>query len=103
VAPTKETGFPVVILYGENDWMDVAGGIEAAQKLREERDRVLRTASEVERKREKGNAKVIIIKNAGHNLHLDGWEEFNQVMRREMEATLRQGRAGIIPRSVPCL
>jgi cardiolipin-specific phospholipase len=38
------------------------------------------------------SAREIIIKHAGHNLHLDGWEEFNQLMRREMEVTLRRGR-----------
>ncbi|KAL3955787.1 hypothetical protein ACCO45_011350 [Purpureocillium lilacinum] len=33
----KETGIPVVFMYGENDWMDVAGGLAAAEKLKEAR------------------------------------------------------------------
>lgn len=44
-ALTKETGYPVVLMYGENDWMDVAGGLAAEQRLKEERERALREAS----------------------------------------------------------
>ena len=95
-APTqklgKETGIPVVMMYGENDWMDVAGGYAAEQKLKEEREKALSTASEEEKKAENSSTKVLIIKKAGHHLYLDGWEEFNEVMREEMAETSMQTR-----------
>lgn len=86
---TKETGIPVVLMYGENDWMDVAGGYAAEQKLKEEKAKALMTASAEEKKNENGSAKVLIIQKAGHHLYLDGWEQFNEVMREEMEETRR--------------
>jgi cardiolipin-specific phospholipase len=78
------------MMYGENDWMDIAGGYAAEQKLKEEKEKALKTATEEERKRENGSAKVLIIKKAGHHVYLDVWEEFNEVMREEMEETARQ-------------
>lgn len=88
----KETGFPIIFMYGENDWMDVAGGLAAEQKLNEEKAKILQTASEEERQRENGSAKVLTINNAGHHLYLDGWEDFNEILRKEMDETLLRGR-----------
>lgn len=91
-APAKETGYPVLLLYGENDWMDVEGGYAAREKLLEERKKALQNATEEEKKRENGQAKVVIIKNAGHHLYLDGWEEFNGVLRRELREMVGEGK-----------
>ncbi|KAG0649419.1 putative cardiolipin-specific [Hyphodiscus hymeniophilus] len=92
---TKETGIPVVMMYGENDWMDIAGGYAAEQKLKEEKAKALKNASAEERANEHGSAKVVIIQKAGHHLYLEGWEEFNEVMREEMEETKRSTRKAI--------
>ena len=86
-AQRRETGLPVVFMYGENDWMDIAGGYAAEQKLNEAREKALAAATEEEKQREAGSAKVVIIKDAGHHAYLEGWEEFNQMVLREMDDT----------------
>lgn len=87
--PVKETGFPIVFMYGENDWMDVAGGLAAEEKLKQAKALALRNATEEEKRRENGAAKVLIIKKAGHHLYLDNADEFNEAMKAELEETRR--------------
>ncbi|RYP26905.1 hypothetical protein DL768_011521 [Monosporascus sp. mg162] len=85
----KETGFPVVFMYGENDWMDVAGGLAAEERLNRVRRKVLQHGTEEEKRRENGSAKVVVIPKAGHHLYLDNPEEFNRHMKEELEETRR--------------
>ncbi|KAI1980441.1 hypothetical protein LOZ53_000596 [Ophidiomyces ophidiicola] len=83
--PRREPGIPIVFMYGENDWMDAKGGYTAKEKIDQEKERVLKEASPEERQSDKGSAKVVIIKKAGHHLYLDGWQEFNDVILDEMK------------------
>lgn len=93
----RETGVPVVLMYGENDWMDVAGGYAAEQKMKEEKQKALANATEEERKRENGDAKVIVIRKAGHHVYLDGADHFNEVMKEELQdVEQRERRLGFM-------
>ena len=66
-ARKRENGIPIVLMYGEDDWMDKAGGYAAEQKIMEEKAKTLKTASADEKKAENGSAKVLVIKKAGHH------------------------------------
>ncbi|KAF2258206.1 alpha/beta-hydrolase [Lojkania enalia] len=90
--PQRENGIPIVFMYGEHDWMDVAGGFAAEEKIKQERARILANATAEERRRDHGGAKVVIINKAGHHVYLDGWDQFNRVMLEEMDDVKRRGR-----------
>lgn len=83
----KETGIPIVFMYGENDWMDVAGGLAAEEKLKQAKIKALLHGTDEEKHRENGSAKVVVISRAGHHLYLDNPDEFNDVIRKEMDLT----------------
>jgi cardiolipin-specific phospholipase len=89
--PVRETGLPIVFMYGENDWMDVAGGYAAEEKVKQRVVKALLHGTEEEKKKENGSAKVVVVSKAGHHLYLDNPDEFNEVIVREMEET-RQRR-----------
>jgi cardiolipin-specific phospholipase len=95
VPQLKEMGIPVVLMYGENDWMDVAGGYAAEQEMKGAKERALKNASDSEKKMENGSAKVVIIQKAGHHVYLDGAEQFNEVLREEMEETSRDSKRNL--------
>lgn len=86
----RENGIPVVMMYGENDWMDIAGGYAAEKKIEDEKRRILKELPAGEREKDNGSAKVMIIKRAGHHMYLEGWEEFNDVMLKEMDEVSRK-------------
>ncbi|KAF8423074.1 Alpha/Beta hydrolase protein [Tirmania nivea] len=113
-------GVPTVLMYGEVDWMDVAGGFGAQERIRREGRRLDREGwvgggewigdgkglgEDVKggggwgRREVKdgevggGEAKVLIVKRAGHHVYLDGWEEFNEMVLGEMQdVELRERR-----------
>jgi cardiolipin-specific phospholipase len=89
----RENGLPIIFMYGDHDWMDVKGGIAAQAKLEEEKQRILANATQEERAADNGSAKVVVIKNSGHHVYLDGWEEFNSIVLSEMEEVARKERA----------
>ena len=78
----KEKGLPVVFFYGDHDWMDRKAGNEAAKTLNERS-----TEAGVD---DEGSGKVYVVQNAGHHVYLDGWVEFNELMRGEMKDVERR-------------
>ncbi|KAI1746752.1 Alpha/Beta hydrolase protein [Xylaria castorea] len=85
-----ETGFPIIFMYGENDWMDVAGGLAAEEKLKETQAKVLSQASDEAKQKENGSCKVIVVTKAGHHLYLDNPDEFNDYITKELNETRKQ-------------
>jgi len=89
----RENGIPVVLMYGENDWMDVAGGYAAEERIKREKKKALTQASEEEKQKENGDVKVTVIRKAGHHLYLEGYEQFNDEILGEMrDVEARQKR-----------
>lgn len=80
----KETGIPIVFMYGENDWMDVAGGFASEEKLKQAKLKALLHGTAEEKRDENGSVKVVVVPKAGHNIHLDNPDDFNELLRKEL-------------------
>ncbi|KAF4541141.1 Alpha beta hydrolase fold protein [Lasiodiplodia theobromae] len=85
-----ENGVPIVFMYGDNDWMDVNGGLAAEKKIKAENAKALEGKSEEEKRKDNGDAKVVVIEKAGHHLYLDNFEHFNRVMEEELQDVERR-------------
>ncbi|KAF2154260.1 alpha/beta-hydrolase [Myriangium duriaei CBS 260.36] len=95
VRKVREAGVPVVFMYGENDWMDVKGGHAAVEKMQQEKQKVLESATSEEKERDNGDAKVVVIRKAGHHVYLDSADHFNEVVTDEMrDVEKREKRLG---------
>jgi len=81
----REKGVPVVMYYGDHDWMDVAGGFAAEIKILEAKEKALKGKTATERKQDHGDAKVVIIQQAGHHLYLDNAKDFNKEILKELK------------------
>nr|POE94421.1 putative cardiolipin-specific deacylase, mitochondrial [Quercus suber] len=88
----RETGIPIVIMYGDGDWMDVNGGYDAEKLINQEKKKALANASETEKAQENGSVKVSIIRKAGHHLYLEGHDQFNREILEEMRDVERRQR-----------
>lgn len=88
----RETGFPVVLMYGDSDWMDVAGGFASEEKIKARAEKALVEGTEEERRDENGSAKVIVVRKAGHHLYLDNPDEFNDYLVKELQETRDHNR-----------
>lgn len=88
----RETGFPIVLMYGDKDWMDVSGGFAAEEKIKARALQALLHGTPEEKRRENGSAKVVIVQRAGHHLYLDNPDEFNEILRKELEETREWGK-----------
>ena len=80
----KETGIPVVFMYGENDWMDVTGGYAAEEKLKQRKVQALLKGTKEEKLAENSSTRVVVVPKAGHNLFLDNPHGFNEFVVEEL-------------------
>lgn len=88
----RERGVPVVLMYGDHDWMDVRGGYDSEKAIKAEKEKATKGMSKAEKDKDMGDAKVLIVKQAGHHLYLDGFMEFNGMIEREMRDVERRER-----------
>lgn len=90
LAERRENGIPVVLLYGDHDWMDVNGGYAAKERIESERTRILQSATPEERAADNGSATVHVVDRSGHHLYLENPDQFNKIILAEMEDVRRR-------------
>ena len=61
----------ITILYGEKDWMDPTGGADVVELCNSMKENGVKVTP---------NVNVNIVKNVGHLLMLENWEEFNNAV-----------------------
>ncbi|CAI4063527.1 hypothetical protein SUVZ_07G3440 [Saccharomyces uvarum] len=66
----KNSKYEWVWLYGDDDWMDVNGGLRVSKLLNDNL---------------KQKSNVITVPNAGHHLYLDNHKFFNSIIMKEMQ------------------
>ncbi|KAI7291655.1 alpha/beta-hydrolase [Hortaea werneckii] len=97
----RETGVPIVLMYGDHDWMDVGGGYASKERLEAEKQKALANATEREKQMENGSVKVSVVPKAGHHVYLDGTGLLASQIRTIASATPTghgrlQGRVAIV-------
>lgn len=89
----------VSFIYGEHDWMDFNGGLQV-QRACEQLDHENSVDDGTNYKRKSPNVEVHSVRDAGHLLLLENWEEFNSAMILAGGGTVPTGSP--LPKKLKC-
>jgi cardiolipin-specific phospholipase len=65
---------PVTFVYGDQDWMDPAGGYESVENLR---------------KAGNGQGRMYIVPHSGHHVYLDNPKAVNDLLVKELDRPVK--------------